>query len=333
MSSAIIIPSVGSLVAHKKEFMIYESTFSDILGIMFFYFLKDNGHAEGASEVIGSVLFNIGITVVIASVASYLLVGLFQQLKMHAKYFLMFSVLLLLYALGKRAHLSSLLIILFFGLVLNNTQLFFRGPLARFGSREKIKDSLHELHVITLETAFVLRTFFFVIFGITISLVSLVDWKLALISLGIVGILFGARFLFLKIFASKDINPLLWFAPRGLITVLLFFAIPNGMVDSHGEVMEVYDPSYDYRITQFDQGILLFTILITSIIMTLSLIMDRGDKVKDVLLESIKIKQSDDTIVGRIAGTNTEESLAELKDFQQSKDHIVEEKAEDSETK
>jgi hypothetical protein len=118
-----------------------------------------------------------------------------------------------------------------------------------------------------------------------------------------------------------------------LITVLLFFAIPNGMVDSHGEVMEVYDPSYDYRITQFDQGILLFTILITSIIMTLSLIMDRGDKVKDVLLESIKIKQSDDTIVGRIAGTNTEESLAELKDFQQSKDHIVEEKAEDSETK
>ena len=92
MSSAIIIPSVGSLVTHKKEFMIYESTFSDILGIMFFYFLKDNGHAEGASEVVGSVLLNIGITVVIAAIASYLLVGLFQQLKMHAKYFLMFSV-------------------------------------------------------------------------------------------------------------------------------------------------------------------------------------------------------------------------------------------------
>jgi len=110
MSSAIIIPSVGSLVSHKKEFMIYESTFSDILGIMFFYFLKDNGHAEGASEVAVGVLLNIGITIVIATIASYLLVGLFQQLKMHAKYFLMFSVLLLLYALGKRAHLSSLLI-------------------------------------------------------------------------------------------------------------------------------------------------------------------------------------------------------------------------------
>jgi len=329
MSSAIIIPSVGSLVAHKKEFMIYESTFSDILGIMFFYFLKDNGHAEGASEVIGSVLLNIGITVIIATVASYLLVGLFQQLKMHAKYFLMFSVLLLLYALGKRAHLSSLLIILFFGLVLNNTHIFFRGPLARFGSREKIKGSLHELHVITLETAFVLRTFFFVIFGITISLVSLVDGELALISLGIVGLLFGARFLFLKIFASKDINPLLWIAPRGLITVLLFFAIPNGMVDAHGEVMEVYNPGYDYRIPEFDQGILLFTILITSIIMTLSLIMDRGDKVKDVLLDSIKMKQSDDNIIHRIEDIYAEKWLTESDGFEEPKNPMGEEDATD----
>jgi len=39
MSSAIIIPSVGGLMGDKKEFMVYESTFSDILGIMFFYFL------------------------------------------------------------------------------------------------------------------------------------------------------------------------------------------------------------------------------------------------------------------------------------------------------
>ena len=165
------------------------------------------------------------------------------------------------------------------------------------------------------------------IFGITISLVSLVDWELALISLGIVGLLFGARFLFLKIFASKDINPLLWIAPRGLITVLLFFAIPNGMVDAHGEVMEVYNPGYDYRIPEFDQGILLFTILITSIIMTVSLIMDRGDKVKDVLLDSIKMKQSDDNIIDRIEDLYAEESLTELDGFQEPKGSISEEDA------
>ncbi|MEM9931526.1 MAG: cation:proton antiporter, partial [Bacteroidota bacterium] len=39
LSSAIIIPSVTGLKKDKKEFHVYESTFSDILGIMFFYFL------------------------------------------------------------------------------------------------------------------------------------------------------------------------------------------------------------------------------------------------------------------------------------------------------
>jgi cell volume regulation protein A len=46
MSSAIIIPSVGGLTGVKKEFMVYESTFSDILGIMFFYFLIGADQSE-----------------------------------------------------------------------------------------------------------------------------------------------------------------------------------------------------------------------------------------------------------------------------------------------
>lgn len=37
LSSAIIIPSVSGLSNNKKDFHIYESTFSDILGIMMFY--------------------------------------------------------------------------------------------------------------------------------------------------------------------------------------------------------------------------------------------------------------------------------------------------------
>ena len=157
MSSAIIIPSVGGLVKEKKEFMIYESTFSDILGIMFFYFLKDNGDAANASEVVVGVLWNIGLTVAIASVASYLLVSLFQTIQMQAKYFLMFAVLMLLYAVGKSFHLSALLIILFFGLVLNNTDVFFIGRLKKYAVKEKISHSLHELHVITLENGFCLE--------------------------------------------------------------------------------------------------------------------------------------------------------------------------------
>ncbi len=74
MSSAIIIPSVGGLVRVQKEFMVYESTFSDILGIMFFYLVLGNVNTESAGHVIGSVFSNIGITVVLAVIFGYGLV-------------------------------------------------------------------------------------------------------------------------------------------------------------------------------------------------------------------------------------------------------------------
>ena len=300
MSSAIIIPSVSKLTKNKKEFMIYESTFSDILGIMFFYFLKNNRYVESAEQVFKDVSINIVATVLIALVISYLLVILFQKLQMQAKYFLMFSVLVLLYAIGKIFHLSSLIIILFFGLVLNNSNVFFVGPLKGLSVGEKLKSSLHELHVITLETAFVLRTFFFVVFGVTISIASLFDYRYGLLSILIVAILFLIRWLMLRIFSGKDISPQLWIAPRGLITVLLFFSIPNGWVDVDGEMLNEYTPLYDCTIPFFDQGILLYTILLTSIIMTISLITTRGEKVKDVLLDSIKLKSGDNKVVSKI---------------------------------
>ena len=300
MSSAIIIPSVSKLTKNKKEFMIYESTFSDILGIMFFYFLKNNRYVESAEQVFKDVSINIVATVLIALVISYLLVILFQKLQMQAKYFLMFSVLILLYAIGKMFHLSSLIIILFFGLVLNNSNVFFIGPLKGLSVGEKLKSSLHELHVITLETAFVLRTFFFVVFGVTISIASLFDYRYGLLSILIVAILFLIRWLMLRIFSGKDISPQLWIAPRGLITVLLFFSIPNGWVDVDGEMLNEYTPLYDCTIPFFDQGILLYTILLTSIIMTISLITTRGEKVKDVLLDSIKLKSGENKVVSKI---------------------------------
>ena len=37
LSSAIILPSISDLSENKREFMVYESTFSDIVGIVGFY--------------------------------------------------------------------------------------------------------------------------------------------------------------------------------------------------------------------------------------------------------------------------------------------------------
>lgn len=255
MSSAIIIPSVGGLGEEKKEFMVYEGTFSDILGIMVFYFLIGNAGADNAQVVVWDVVSNISITIILSVLISYGLVLTFQKMNSQVKLFLLISVLLILYSVGKLFHLSSLLIILIFGLVLNNHNIFFKGILKKWLHPKKVTGILHDFHLVTMETAFVVRTFFFVLFGITITLASLLNLEVALISLGILAALYIVRIFVVKLFVQKDINPQIWLAPRGLITILLFFAIPS-----------------EYQTDTFDSGILLYTIIISCIIMAASLV-------------------------------------------------------------
>ena len=257
LSSAIIIPSVGGLAEEKKEFHIYESTFSDIMGIMMFYFLTGKLNPAEDTGVSGFAL-NLVLTIVIALVASYAIILVFQKIKSQAKLFLLIAVLLLLYAIGKKMHLSSLIIILVFGLIVKNVNLFFPGKTKIFLESERMQQIYHELHIVTLETAFVVRTFFFVIFGITIVLSSLLSINVVIVSLLIIASIYAIRFLVLMIFVGKDMLPQLFIAPRGLITVLLFYAIPS-----------------EAQIEGFESGILLFVIIATSLVMTWAMIKDK----------------------------------------------------------
>ncbi len=254
LSSAIIIPSVIGLKDSKKEFHIYESTFSDILGIMMFYFLTGKLNPEEDSGVAGFT-FSLFLTIIISLIASYSIILIFQKIKSQVKLFLLIAVLLLLYAIGKQFHLSSLIIILIFGLVISNMQLFFRGYLSKYLIFKKAHHIYHELHTLTAETAFVVRTFFFVIFGLTISIASLWDFNVAMVSVIIIASIYIIRFVILSVFIGKDIFPQLFIAPRGLITILLFYNIP-----------------VEAEIAGFEPGILLFVIIGTSLIMTAAMI-------------------------------------------------------------
>ncbi|NVK63374.1 MAG: cation:proton antiporter [Flavobacteriales bacterium] len=278
MSSAIIIPSVGRLTGSKKEFMIYESTFSDILGIMIFYFMIGADGGAGGGSIVLEIVLNIGVTILLSVVVAYGLVYLFQHLQMQVKLFLVIGVLLLLFAVGKYFHLSSLLIILAFGVVLNNTDVFFRGRLSNLFDSEKVKPILHDFHNLTLESAFLIRTFFFVVFGLSITLSSLANWQVAVNSFGIVAILYIVRYVALRIFAKENLLPELFIAPRGLITVLLFFVLAKDGTT---------------HIEAFDSGLLLYPILITSIIMMISLISYRGEKITDVLFHTVPLFKTD----------------------------------------
>lgn len=261
LSSAVIIPSVTGLGKKKREFHIYESTFSDILGIMFFYFLTGRINAGQVADATANTLNffgDLGLTILLSLIAGYALILVFQNIRSQVKLFLLISTLILLYAVGKKMHFSSLIIILIFGLLIANMKLFFQGKIGRFLNPDKAKNVYDGLHVITGETAFVVRTFFFVVFGITITLSSLLDAQVALVSGLILLSIYIIRFIILRLFLGKDIFPQLFIAPRGLITILLFYAIPK-----------------EVRIERFDSGILLFVIIATGIFMSVAMVYDK----------------------------------------------------------
>ena len=266
LSSAIILPSIEDLEEEKKEFMIYESTFSDILGIISFYaILSMNQTTSETSEVYGFILSNLMGTIVFSVIVSYILIYIFQNLKGHAKLFLLISVLLVLYALGKMMHLSSLIIILIFGLILNNYKLFFRGFLKRFIIGDKIENILDDFRLVTVESAFVVRTFFFILFGWSISFKELASLKSFLFAIGILSSIYIVRaivlFIFNGTFKLKKITLELFLAPRGLITILLFYAIPEELLTE--------------GISNIVRGILLYVILISCLVMTWSMISEK----------------------------------------------------------
>lgn len=275
MSSAIIIPSVENLVGKKKEFMIYEGAFSDILGIMLFYFmisLLEQGSRAAGIQFVSSFI----ITIIVSIVASYVIVWVFKDMKGHTRLFLLISILLILYSAGKLLHLSPLIIILVFGLALANHQLFFKIFRNETSDEEDGVERIEkEFHLITLETAFVVRTFFFFIFGMTINLSSLIDVNVLIESLGVIAALYIIRFIILKLFLKDNIFPEFFIAPRGLITILLFFAIPAA-----------------YQIEAFDPGIILYTIIITSLVMSYGLIKQASRERERVKAETAAVEAS-----------------------------------------
>jgi len=255
MSSAIIIPSVANLTKYKKEFLIYESTFSDILGIMVFYMIIENIDVEGMRQLSFAIGSNIFLTLLISVSLSYVLLYLVQNLKEEAKFFLFLAVLVLLYAVGKIFHLSSLIIILMFGLLLRNHRVLLFWKLKDWLKDSKIEAVYNEFKMITVESSFLVRTFFFVVFGMTLPLSAIFKWEVWMISIIFLVVTYVLRFGLFYVVENKDTLPQTFIAPKGLISILLFFAIPQSL-----------------RAEGFESGVLFVVIIATSIIMAWSLI-------------------------------------------------------------
>ncbi len=122
----------------------------------------------------------------------------------------------------------------------------------------KLRQGIDRFRLITNESAFLIRTFFFFIFGASVSIALLFDFRIAITGTIIVLLLYGIRFLYLKFLMRRDVYPELFIAPRGLITILLYYAIPE-----------------KYSIGIISEGVLFFVILVTSLVMIFGLMSNK----------------------------------------------------------
>lgn len=257
VSSAIVLPSVARLQRDRRDFMVFESTFSDILGIMLFYFLIEDNSGSSATSIGFSLAGNILLTIAVSIVASVFLLWLFQRIRSKVKFFLLIAVLMLLYALGKKMNLSSLLIILVFGMMVSNQSLIFRGWMARVMGDSSKTNIEQELHLVTAETAFVVRTFFFLVFGFNIDVMRLLDLNVIMIGLAVAISIYLVRGTVVAALRSPGWSTVTTVAPRGLITILLAYNIPEYL-----------------KIPDLDDSVMLVVILATGLIMMFGLMAD-----------------------------------------------------------
>ncbi|HRG78945.1 MAG TPA: cation:proton antiporter, partial [Cyclobacteriaceae bacterium] len=259
ISSAIAIPSASALPVNRKDFIVYESSLSDIFGIMLFNFMITNESINATSFL--DLTWQTILILVISGVFCLVLLYLLKRITHHLKFFLIIAMLILTYAIGKFYHLPTLVIVLAFGLFLNNLQWIRHLKFRQIFEYENFNKDLQQLTQLTGESAFLVRTFFFLIFGFTLEIESLLHIEVLINGAVIILLIYGIRIIYQKFFVSTASWAEYFLAPRGLISILLFFSIPDAL-----------------KLKGLQNGLLFFVILATSIIMSFGLLGVRDKK-------------------------------------------------------
>ncbi|MDB3862897.1 cation:proton antiporter [Flavobacteriaceae bacterium] len=258
ISSAVAIPSAAGLLNQEREFVVYESTFSDILGIMIFNYALRQFEVQqpliGTAPLVSLFLQILGV-VVISIAITYVLFRLMRQINHHVKFFLILALLILVYAFGKLFHLPALVTIFIFGIFLSNVKSLLPQFLKNYLDLERTEKELHEFHILTAESTFIVRTFFFLFFGFSIQLSDFNSVQPLFYGVLIIVIMLVLRYVYFTATTFK-VTPstLVYMSPRGLISILLFI-----------QLKEV--PYIDLSTSLIDERVLLIIILTSMLIM------------------------------------------------------------------
>ena len=222
ISSAIAIPSVRGLPGSQKEFIIYESSLSDIFGVLFFNFMAVNEYINAAS--FGHFAMELVVIAIISFTVTTGLALLLKKIDHHIKFGPIIVLVILIYAIAKVYHLPGLIVILFFGLFLGNLDKLSNFKWVARLQLNAFDQEVHKFREITVEAAFLIRALFFLLFGFHIQTAELLDLHTLIWAIGIVAGILAIRFIALKA-TRLPAQPLVFIAPRGLITILLFLSI------------------------------------------------------------------------------------------------------------
>ncbi|MEP7278143.1 MAG: cation:proton antiporter [Bacteroidota bacterium] len=266
ISSSIAIPSVKSLPTAPKEFVIYESSLSDIVGVLFFNFMVFNEHVDSRS--FAHFGLELAVMIAISFVASILLAVLLSKIEHHIKFVPITLLVILIYTVAKIYHLPALLFILLFGLFIGNLdEMKHIKWIKRFKPAELNKE-VQKFKELTVEGAFLVRALFFLLFGYLLETGEILNTATLGWSIGIVAIILVLRVIQLKL-SKLPLVPLAFIAPRGLITILLFLSIPAAR-----------------QISLVNKSLIIQVIVLTALAMMVGLLLT-GNKEEDTSIPAI----------------------------------------------
>jgi hypothetical protein len=227
ISSTIAIPGSHFLDSRAREFIIYESSVSDIVGVLVFFALV-NSDATLRGFLTGLAGGGL-LSLVLAIGCSVALVLVTTRADAHVRYIPLLAGLFALYAAGELLHLSPLIMVLLFGLMLNNKSALDQIPTLHRISAKISAATVGEFRVLVQELTFAVRVFFFFLLGYSTNLFDFTVARSWLAAAAVLVVIYGSRRVLLLLIDRPLAATLTWIAPRGLVTVLLYIEAARRM--------------------------------------------------------------------------------------------------------
>lgn len=229
ISSAIAIPSVQNLRTENREFVTYESSVSDIFGVLLFNFLLEKQIMN--VKTLGLFVGEIIMILIVTFFATIMLAFLLSRIKHPVKFAPIILMIVLIFAVSELYHLPALIFILLFGLFIGNLNQLKQSVFVKKLHTKSFKKEIKKFKELTMELTFLIRTLFFLVFGFLIETSELFNTETLIWSISITGGIFLIRALILKVF-KVNLLPLVFISPRGLVTILLYLSVPVTMTIS-----------------------------------------------------------------------------------------------------